>query len=226
MIKYEDYGWKFNEAVAEQFDEHVRKSVYMYDDFQKNIIKMSKFFIYNNSNVLDVGTSTGELLFGLHDDNFNCNWIGIDTELAMVNKAKKKLGDNFKIEVADILNYKMNNCSIITMMLVLQFIKNNEKQLAINNIYNALNKGGAFFFVDKIKTNISDINDLYNDIYYDFKIEKGFTFEEIINKNKSLRGVQKTITLEENIKLIKNAGFNKIDIFQKYNNFVGILAIK
>ncbi|HEK8846048.1 TPA: methyltransferase domain-containing protein [Clostridioides difficile] len=226
IIKYKDYRWRFDEEVAEKFDEHVRQSVCMYDEFQKNIVKMSKFFIDNNSNILDVGTSTGELLSRMKDERFNCNWVGIDTELAMVNKAKKKLGEGFKIENADILNYKVDNCSVITMMLVLQFIKDKEKQIAINNIYNSLNKGGAFFFVDKIKVKVSSINDLYNDIYYDFKIEKGLTFEEIIKKNKSLRGIQKTITLEENIALFKNAGFENIDIFQKYNNFVGILAIK
>ena len=52
------------------------------------------------------------------------------------------------------------------------------------------------------------------------------TDTEIIDKNVSLRGVQKCLTVEENIQLLKEVGFNKIDIFYKNFNFVGIVAIK
>lgn len=222
---YKEYGWKFDEKVAQQFDTHVRQSVHMYDEFHKSIINMSKFFIEDNTNILDVGTSTGELLSKFPYNN-KCDYIGIDTELAMINQAKTKIEHHIKLEVGDILNYDIENCSIITMMLVLQFIKPKDKQKALDNIYKSLNKGGVLFFVDKIKTSIPEIHDIYNDLYYDFKIENNLTYEEILEKNKSLRGVQKTITLEENLKIIKNAGFTDVDIFMKYNNFVGIIAIK
>lgn len=222
---YKEYGWKFDEEVAKQFDEHVRQSVYMYDEFHKNIINMSKFFIEEDTNILDVGTSTGELLNKL-PYNEKCNYIGIDTELAMINQAKTKIEKHIKLEVGDILNYNINNCSIITMVLVLQFIKHRNKQKAIDNIYKSLNKGGVLFFVDKIKTPIPDIHDMYNDLYYDFKIKNDLTHKDVIDKNVSLRGVQKALTLDENLEIIRNAGFKNIDIFMKYNNFVGIIAIK
>ena len=67
---------------------------------------------------------------------------------------------------------------------------------------------------------------MYNDLYYDFKRENGLTDTEIIDKNVSLRGIQKCLTVEENIQLLKEVGFNKIDIFYKNFNFVGIVAIK
>ena len=87
-------------------------------------------------------------------------------------------------------------------------------------------RGGAFVLVDKVKTSVLDIHDMYNDLYYDFKRENGLTDTEIIDKNVSLRGVQKCLTVEENIQLLKEVGFNKIDIFYKIFNFVGIIAIK
>jgi tRNA (cmo5U34)-methyltransferase len=67
---------------------------------------------------------------------------------------------------------------------------------------------------------------MYNDLYYDFKRENDLTDTEILDKNVSLRGVQKCLTVEENIQLMKNVGFKNMDIFLKYNNFVGIIAIK
>lgn len=222
---YKPYKWEFNEEVAQCFDEHVRQSVFMYDEFHKSIIKMSNWFIEDNTNILDVGTSTGELLMKL-PYNPTCRYIGIDTEEGMINKAQEKLEDKYELQVGDILNYNIVNCSLITMVLVLQFIKNKDKELALQNIYNSLNEGGAFVFVDKIKTPILDIHDMYNDLYYDFKRENGLTDTEIIDKNVSLRGVQKCLTVEENLQLMWNVGFRKTDVFLKYNNFVGIIAIK
>ena len=222
---YKPYKWEFNEEVAQCFDEHVRQSVFMYDEFHKSIIKMSNWFIEDNTNILDVGTSTGELLMKL-PYNPTCRYIGIDTEEGMINKAQEKLEDKYELQVGNILNYNIVNCSLITMVLVLQFIKNKDKELALQNIYNSLNEGGAFIFVDKIKTPILDIHDMYNDLYYDFKRENGLTDTEIIDKNVSLRGVQKCLTVEENLQLMWNVGFRKTDIFLKYNNFVGIIAIK
>ena len=222
---YKPYKWEFNEEVAQCFDEHVRQSVFMYDEFHKSIIKMSNWFIEDNTNILDVGTSTGELLMRL-PYNPTCRYIGIDTEEGMINKAQEKLEDKYELQVGDILNYNIVNCSLITMVLVLQFIKNKDKELALQNIYNSLNEGGVFIFVDKIKTPVLDIHDMYNDLYYDFKRENGLTDTEIIDKNVSLRGVQKCLTVEENLQLMWNVGFRKTDIFLKYNNFVGIIAIK
>jgi tRNA (cmo5U34)-methyltransferase len=222
---YEPYKWEFNEEVAQCFDQHVRQSVFMYDEFHKSIIKMSNWFIEDNTNILDVGTSTGELLMKL-PYNETCNYIGIDVEDGMINKAQEKLGEKYKLQLGDILDYKITNCSLITMVLVLQFIKNKDKELALQNIYNSLNKGGAFMFVDKVKTPILDIHDMYNDLYYDFKRENDLTDTEILDKNVSLRGVQKCLTVEENLQLMWNVGFRKTDIFLKYNNFVGIIAIK
>ena len=222
---YNPYKWEFNKEVAECFDRHVKQSVFKYDDFHNNIIKISNFFITNNTNILDVGTSTGELLMKL-PYNDTCRYIGIDTQEAMINKAQEKLEDKYELQVGDILDYKITNCSFIVMMLVLQFIKEKDKQTALQNIYNSLNKGGAFVLVDKVKTSVLDIHDMYNDLYYDFKRENGLTDTEIIDKNVSLRGVQKCLTVEENIQLLKEVGFNKIDIFYKNFNFVGIVAIK
>ena len=222
---YTPYKWEFNEEVARCFDKHVRQSVFMYEEFHNSIINMSKFFIEDNTNILDVGTSTGELLMKL-PYNPTCRYIGIDTEKGMINKAQEKLEDKYELQVGNILNYNIVNCSLITMVLVLQFIKNKDKESALQNIYNSLNEGGAFIFVDKIKTPVLDIHDMYNDLYYDFKRENGLTDTEIIDKNVSLRGVQKCLTVEENIQLMKNVGFKNLDIFLKYNNFVGIIALK
>ena len=60
---------------------------------------------------------------------------------------------------------------------------------------------------------------------YDFK-RKNLTDSEILDKNTSIRGIMKPLTLKENIDILEHIGFKKIDIFFKKMNFVGIIAIK
>ena len=79
---------------------------------------------------------------------------------------------------------------------------------------------------DKIKASNTVTNDIYNDLYYDFKLDQGISPEDVLAKNQSLRGVQKTLTLQQNMDLLYSAGFKKIDIFMSHYNFVGIIAIK
>ena len=108
---YEPYKWEFNKEVAECFDSHVRQSVFMYDEFHKSIINMSRFFIEDNTNILDIGTSTGELLKKL-PYNDTCKYIGIDVEKDMVEKAREKLDDNYT------LNKKLSIMYIISLIKV------------------------------------------------------------------------------------------------------------
>ena len=95
----------------------------------------------------------------------------------------------------------------------------------LDKIYNQLNDGGSLFVVEKVRTDIPLIHDIYNDLYYDFKL-KQFTSDEIMKKNQSLRGIMNPLTINENIEMFKEAGFEKIDIFMKINNFVGFIIIK
>ena len=187
-----------------------------------NLIKIGKFIAEQRKNKKLTQEQLAEKL-GINNRTISRWENGINIPDASLYK---KICEVLECTPGDILDYKITNCSFIVMMLVLQFIKEKDKQTALQNIYNSLNKGGAFILVDKVKTSVLDIHDMYNDLYYDFKRENGLTDTEIIDKNVSLRGVQKCLTVEENIQLLKEVGFNKIDIFYKNFNFVGIVAIK
>lgn len=223
---YNKYNWRFNKEMVNNFDDHVKKSVPLYEEFHKDIINMSVYFSQKNTKIIDIGTSTGVLLNDLYNINKhrNIECIGIDIEKDMIEECNNRY-NNLKFEVCDALDFDYTNSSIITSVLTLQFINKKERKKIIKKIYNEMNEDGSLFIVEKIKNNIPDIHDIYNDIYYDFKRDN-LTDEDVLDKNVSLRGVMKPLTLQDNIQILKNAGFNKIDMFMKYNNFVGLLAIK
>ena len=223
---YEKNNWSFGGENTLEFDEHVNSSVPMYNEFHNEIINMSCFFAQKNSKIIDIGTSTGILINKLKENNKekNIDFVGIDIEEDMIKECKKRY-DNIDFFNIDAIDFDYTNSSIITSVLTLQFINIKDRKRILNKIYNQLNDGGVLFVVEKVRTDIPLIHDIYNDLYYDFKL-KQFTSDEIMKKNQSLRGIMNPLTVNENIEMFKEAGFEKIDIFMKINNFVGFIIIK
>lgn len=96
----------------------------------------------------------------------------------------------------------------------------------INSIYNSLAPNGAFMFVEKILCENSFSDSMFSSLYKDYKANVGFSAEEILEKERSLRGVLVPQTSEDNKKILRNAGFKKIDTFFTWYTFEGIIAIK
>ena len=63
-------------------------------------------------------------------------------------------------------------------------------------------------------------------MYTDFKLEHGYTPAEIIAKLRSLKGVLEPNLTNDNINLLKKAGFKEIETIFNYVPFEGIMAIK
>jgi tRNA (cmo5U34)-methyltransferase len=108
----------------------------------------------------------------------------------------------------------------------LQFIPKRKRQDVINKIYEGLNKGGALIVVEKVVGNNARFDEMFIELYHDFKLENGLTEKEVFAKSRSLRGVMQPNTTSENIEMLNKAGFADIDIFYKWCNFVGFIAVK
>ena len=68
---YEKYNWRFDEEVTKIFDEHVNQSVPLYQEFHHSITNMSVYFAQEYTSIVDIGTSTGTLLFDMQQINKN-----------------------------------------------------------------------------------------------------------------------------------------------------------
>jgi tRNA (cmo5U34)-methyltransferase len=54
----------------------------------------------------------------------------------------------------------------------------------------------------------------------------GYSDEEIRQKREALDNVLIPYRLDENMSLIERAGFSEVDVFFKWYNFAGIIAVK
>ena len=63
-------------------------------------------------------------------------------------------------------------------------------------------------------------------LYLDFKLEQGFNEAEIVNKQRSLKGVLEPLSTHEWLDMAQQAGFTEVATVMRYICFEGILAIK
>ncbi|EBQ2131325.1 methyltransferase domain-containing protein, partial [Salmonella enterica] len=224
-------NWRFDHEVVQAFDEHVRRSVPFYDQVQTMISDISEWFVRDGSIIYDLGTSTGETIFRLkekHKSKKNIRYIGIDNSLPMLEKARIKCGDeNVQFLHQNIISVtEFPSAGLVTAIYSLQFLPLSERRTVIERVSRDLYEGGAFIIVEKIRAESSYFEDIWLELYWDMKQSSGLNSEQVLSKAKSLRGILIPLTLSENIKMLEEAGFIIIDVFMKWYNFVGIVAIK
>ena len=231
-IKTELSSWDFGGKTANSFDQHISKSVPGYEEGQNLIASYSDFFInLTPKRIYDIGCSTGKILEKIDSRHFQkqVNYIGIDIVPEMIKIAKKRTynnPDNFNFLNQDILNFEMEESSIIISYYTLQFILPSVRQKLINNIYNSLAWGGAFFIFEKTRGPDGRFQDLNNHVYNEFKLSNGYTPDEIFTKSRSLAGVLEPFSDQGNLDMLKRAGF--VDIQSIFTNicFKGWICIK
>lgn len=229
-IKANNANWSFSGDVPKVFDTHVSKSVPLYTKGHDLICRLSDFFLSDNSKCYEVGCSTGELTKKIAEHNIgkDISIIGIDPILEMINIADKKCNEfsNISFINDDFLNIELEKSDLIVSYYTIQFIKPRVRQLIFDKIYNSLNWGGAFILFEKVRACDARFQDIMTALYTDYKLEQGYTEEEIVSKTRSLKGILEPFSTQANIDLFTRSGFKDIITIQKYVSFEGFLAIK
>lgn len=232
-LKAGNANWNFKGEVAQNFDEHVSKSVPFYKEGHQLICNLSDFFIASGSICYEIGCSTGELTVKLSKHNQHkpkTKFIGIDVEPDMINHAnEKKRKDgitNVDFIEDNVLQYDLEKSDMVIAYYVIQFIRPSVRQALFNKIYESLQWGGAFILFEKVRANDARFQDIITSLYNEYKYAQGYSPEEIFSKARSLKGVLEPFSTEGNIDLMKRAGFVDIISIFKYVCFEGFLAIK
>jgi len=229
-IKVNKSVFSFGGKTPKKFDAHVSKSVPLYEMGHDLICKISSFFLNDESNVYDLGCSTGTLIKKIikYNSKIKFKIIGIDKEKNMIKEAKKKLKNVKKISLNchDLKSCKFKNSDLFISYYTIQFIKPKYRQQIFNNIYKSLNWGGAFLLFEKVRGPDARFQDMMLQIYNEYKNDVGYDEKQIYNKSLSIRGVLEPFTSAANISYLKRAGFKDVMSVIKYCSFEGFLAIK
>lgn len=225
--------FNFKKKTAAVFDDMLTRSVPFYEEIQRMTAEIALDFALPGTNLYDLGCSTGTTLITL--DKIipkDVSFVGVDYSQDMLDKAKEKF-KKYKIKrpckfICKDLNIGIPvvNASVVIFTLTLQFIRPLKRQKAIEDIAKGINKGGCLILVEKVLSLDSKLNRLFIDYYYDFKKRQGYSKLEIAQKREALENVLIPYRPEENRQLLLDNGFKECDVFFKWYNFCGMLAIK
>ncbi len=226
--------FEFNKKVVQVFDDMVSRSVPFYSELQKCFMNLGLSFAQKDSNIYDLGCSTCTTLAHLASliDDQSIKFVGIDNSAPMLEKSMEKLhsvglGDRFILNDVDLEgDFELENASVVYLNWTLQFIRPLNRDRLIRKIFAGLKQGGALIMSEKVIVSDSMINGLYIDYYHDYKRQQHYSDQEIANKREALENVLIPYRVDENIELLKRAGFQTVDTFFKWFNWAGFIAVK
>jgi tRNA (cmo5U34)-methyltransferase len=233
-VSAQDEGNGFSFSTIKDFDVHIAREVRGYEILDNIVSRMADAFIEADTNVYDIGCSTGRLINTLaaslaaetdESRRRRVTFIGIDPSAHFANTFKPASESVcYRLErVTD--DTQFGNASLITAIFTLQFIATQERAAIIRNIHDGLNSNGAFILAERVHASDARIERILNDIHTDFKRE-GSSAEDILDKDRRLRAVMRPLSLTANCRMLEAAGFTRYELFWRVNNFIGIVAIK
>lgn len=223
----------FDREVATVFDDMVSRSVPFYDEIQRMTTELAADFAMPNSTIVDLGCSTGTTFLQLDRVvNSTVRFVGVDNSQEMLDRCCDKLHDEqltreFELRCQD-LNQGINieNASVVLMLLTLQFVRPLYRDKLIADIYRGMNENGALIVVEKVLGEDSLFNRLFIKYYYEMKRRNGYSELEITQKREALENVLIPYKLLENREMLLRQGFRYVDVFFKWYNFCGMVAVK
>ncbi len=223
----------FDDAVATVFDDMVSRSVPMYGEIQRMLAELALAFMGENSAVYDLGCSTGTTLTVLHKAlSTEARLIGIDNSIEMLEQCRGKLvelglGNSIELRHGDLdEGVEIRDASVVFLVLTLMFVRPLNREKLMRQIYAGVRDDGCLLVVEKVLGNGSLFNRLFIERYYAYKRRMGYSELEIAQKREALENVLIPYRLEENRELLLSAGFRSVDVFFKWYNFAGFIAVK
>ena len=225
--------FNFGKATAAVFDDMLDRSVPFYAEMHRMTCEMAADFAVENTSLYDLGCSTGTMMLAL--DRVvpkHVTLIGVDSSEEMMTRAREKFRQHgirhpYELICADLnKSIQITNASVVLMNLTLQFIRPLYRETLITSLARGLNDRGCLLLVEKVLPKNSMVNRLFIKYYYQFKERQGYSKLDIAQKREALENVLVPYRIEENCELLLNSGFSDCEVFFKWYNFCGILAIK
>ena len=220
----------------EGFDTHIEQSIRGYSNLMEDVVSLSRYFVEDNSNIVDIGCSTGKITKAMMEYNKDhspeAKYIGIEVadgfEQDLKNRTKELNNAGFtnvEFIMKDIRKFQITNANLVTSIFTLQFMPKKDRRDVISNIYAGLNTGGAFIFAEKTICESALVQDMITFNYYDYK-RKSFDTEDIMDKERTLRNIMKPLTWKQLEYMVSYAGFTTVQPFWRNHSFVGAIALK
>lgn len=222
----------FNAEVVKVFDNMVSRSVPLYREVVAATVHWTRAYYQPKTRIIDVGCSTGTFLELL--GRFlkqPAILVGIDNSQDMLDKAREKLTKVQEIHQIELICESAENCafensSVVVMNYTLQFLSLPQRQKLLQAIYQGLVPGGLLFLSEKIRSGCPQFQETITRHYEAFKTRNGYAQNEIERKKEALENVLIPLTEAQQLQMLNDSGFTRVDSLIKLHNFVSFVALK
>jgi tRNA (cmo5U34)-methyltransferase len=227
--------FNFGRETATVFDDMLSRSVPYYDEIQRMSAEIAADYAAEGTTIYDLGCSTCASFLNIEKflpADLAVRYVGIDSSPEMLEIARGKLEEAgverpFELRVGDLDRpLDIQHASVVMLVLTLQFVRPLNRERLIHTIREGLADNGCLILVEKVLGENSTFNRLFIKHYYEMKKRNGYSDLEISQKREALENVLVPYRLEENRELLRAQGFRHVDLFFKWYNFCGIVAMK
>jgi tRNA (cmo5U34)-methyltransferase len=227
--------FNFGKETAAVFDDMLDRSVPFYGEIQRMTAELVGDFAAEGTAIYDLGCSTCTSFLQIAKflpAGVNPRFVGLDSSPEMLEIARRKLTDagfpyEYELRCADLdRDIEVRDASVVLLVLTLQFVRPLQRERLIRRIAQGLTENGCLILVEKVLGESSTFNRLFIKHYYEMKKRNGYSDLEIAQKREALENVLIPYRLEENRELLRSQGFQHVDVFFKWYNFCGMLAMK
>ena len=223
----------FDEAVAEVFPDMIQRSIPGYSNIITAIGMLANRFVTDHSNVYDLGCSRGAGILSIRRNiaDRQAKIIGVDNSEPMVERCRHHLNayhSDIPVEILcdDIRHIEIKNASMVVLNFTLQFLPPEDRLTLLEKIYHGLNPNGVLVVSEKFSFANSEMNDLLIDLHHTFKRANGYSELEVSQKRTALENVMRTDSIDTHKSRLKQAGFQKVELWFQCFNFGSMVAVK
>ena len=222
----------FDDSVASVFDDMVSRSIPGYRTIISMIGIMANKHCQEGSAIYDLGCSLGTASFAMAEQvsckDYRIN--AIDNSKAMISRLQDRLRSSgtpqITAQCADIVEVDIVNASMVVLNFTLQFVAKASRDALIKQVHKGLRPGGILIISEKIEFPVPDLNELFTELYYNFKQQMGYSEMEIAQKRTALENVLIPETLDVHRQRLSAAGFSALDVWFQCFNFASLVAVK
>lgn len=223
---------QFN-IVAKEYDANRRKFIPCFDAFYDDATDFISKSVCTPKRILDLGAGTG-ILSAFYFKHFpNAEFLLVDVANEMLSVAKKRFcgANNVKFLSADYAK-NFDFCTddgekfdLIISALSIHHLEDEEKQKLFSKIYDMLPANGVFVNYDQFCAEGVKMNEMFSH-YWEGKIFSSGLSENDIAKWKERQKLDRECSVQQEIQMIKNSGFENAECIFLCQKFAVIVGMK
>ncbi len=213
---------------SSEYDRKIRQTIPYYDEFYQEVICLVKVLQKSAVKWLDIGCGTGRMGSAAFEDTELERFVFCDSSEEMIEIARKRFSrPNAEFSVCDVRDMAYaNEFNVITAIQVFHYLRINERRAALKKCYEALEENGVFISFENFAPFTETGKAIYLEKWKRYQISQGKSVEESRKHIDRYGKDYFPLTLEENLKLMRDCGFKAVEILWLSNMQAGFWGMK